>query len=405
MGASATRARRITNWVIGLAVLVAIGWWMSRPQPVAVDIGVVSRGHLQVTLDHEGKTRARHRYVVSAPVAGRVLRIALEPGDFVEAGRTELATLMPVAAPLLDARTRATADARVGTATAALAQARAALAQARTESAFADQEEGRMTRLFEAQAVSERDRAAAETEAQARRQAVEVADASVMVASRELEVARAALTAVADSAAGSPVTLRAPIDGVVLRRFRESEAVVASGEPLVELADVANLEVVADYLSTDAVKIRPGMRALIDRWGGERPLEGTVRLIEPSGFMKISALGVEEQRVNVVIDLDDPREAWQALGDGYRVEARVVRWEAADVLTVPASALFRQGDGWAVYAIDADETARLRAVVIGQQTGLEAEVVSGLSEGDRVVLHPSDRVAEGTLLASRYTPD
>jgi HlyD family secretion protein len=394
----------VSGWVIGLAALAVVGWWASRPEPVGVDVGVVVRGELQVTLDHEGKTRARHRYIVSAPVGGRVLRIALEPGDFVEAGRTQLATLMPAAAPLLDARTRATAEARVGAATSGLAQAQAAVAQARTESTFADDEAVRMRRLLAAQAVSERDRAAAETEAQARRQAVDVAEAAAEAASHELDVARAALTAVADSATGSPVTLRAPIDGVVLRRFRESEAVVMAGEPLVELADVANLEVVADYLSTDAVKIRPGMRAFIERWGGETPLEGTVRLVEPSGFMKVSALGVEEQRVNVIVDLDDPQEAWQALGDGYRAEVRVVQWESANVLTMPASALFRQGDEWAAYVLDADDVARLRTVDIGRQTGLEAEVLSGVSEGDRVVLHPSDRVEDGTLVAPRYTP-
>ena len=403
MPGSLTRVRRMAFWgVTGLA-LAAGAYWALRPQPLPVDLGAVTRGALRVTLDHEGQTRVRQRYTVSAPVGGRVLRIGLEPGDVVRAGRTGLATILAVPAPLLDARTRAEAEARVKTAASALDEARAALEQAKTAAAFAEQERERMVKLLAAEAVSERERDAAENEARARRQAVEVAEAAAQAATHALEVARATLEAATDGlrAGGSPVTVRAPIDGVVLRRFRESEAVVSPGEPLIELGDLSTLEVVADYLSVDAVRMQPGMPVLIDRWGGSDPIAGKVRRVEPGGFTKISALGVEEQRVNVIVDFADPPEAWQSLGDGYRVEVRVVVWQADDVLRVPASALFRVGDTWHAYVLGPGDVVRLQAVEVGRETGLEAEVRKGLAEGDRVVLYPSDRVADGVWVVGR----
>jgi len=199
---------------------------------------------------------------------------------------------------------------------------------------------------------------------------------------------------------GSPISLRSPVDGVVLRRMRESEAVVATGEPLLEVGEPEDLEIVADYLSADAVKIHPGDRVLIEEWGGDRPLEGRVRRVEPSGFMKISALGVEEQRVNVVVDFNDPPQDRKGLADGFRVELQVVLWEGQDVLQVPTGSLFRDGDGWAVFAVE-NGRARLRQVEIGRQGGLFAEVLSGLEEGDRVIVHPGDSIAEGLRVESR----
>jgi len=374
-----------------------------RPQPITVDLGTVSRGLLRVTLDHEGQTRVRERYTISAPVSGRVLRIGLEPGDLVNTGGTELASILPMPAPLLDARTRAEAEARVKTAAAALERARATLSQARTAASFAERERERVASLFAAGAMSAQERDAADNEARSTAQAVEVATAAAAAAEHELDVARAALTATSQgqSADGSPVTLRAPIDGVVLRRFRESESVVGAGEPLLELGNLATLEIVADFLSGDAVRMQPGMPVFIERWGGGTPLAGAVRRVEPSGFTKISALGVEEQRVNVIVDFTDPHEAWQALGDGYRVDVRVVIWEADDVLRVPASALFRVGEAWQAYVLGADDRAASRVVEVGRQTGLEAEVRDGLVEGDRVVLYPSDRIAEGVWVVGR----
>jgi HlyD family secretion protein len=403
MAAASTRTKRWLFWG-GAAVLVLVaGFWMLRPQPVPVDIGVVARQPLRVTLDHEGQTRVRYPYRISAPVGGRLLRIALEPGDRVERGRTELATLLPARAPLLDARARTTAEARVRAAQAALSQARAALGQAETQAEYAAQERARLIKLYQASAVSERERDAAIAEARTREHAVAVAASAVEAARSELDVARATLVAAttAGESGGEPVALTAPIDGVVLRRFHESEAVVNAGEPLLELADLSTLEVAADFLSSDAVSIQPGMKALIDRWGGGDPLEGTVRRVEPSAFTKVSALGVEEQRVWVIVDFDEPREAWDALGDGYRVEVRVVLWESPDALVVPASALFRVGQDWHVYVVGPDDVVREQAVAIGRQTGLEAEVRGGLDAGDRVVRHPSDRVTAGLEVVAR----
>jgi HlyD family secretion protein len=394
--------RRAVIWSLVALAIVVIGYWATRPQPVTADVGAVTRGDLRVTLDQEGRTRARNKYVVSAPVAGTVQRIALEPGDRVVRGKTEVARILPGAAPLLDPRTRATGEARVKAAGAAVAQAEAALAQARTALEFADRERVRLARLFEGKAVSARDLEAAETEAQARRQAVTAAEAAVAAAKHELELTRAALAdGTPGKGAGRVVSLYAPVDGVVLRRVHESEIVVMPGEPLVEIGNIADLEIVADYLSTDAVRIQPGRPALIARWGGGAALHARVRRVEPVGFVKISALGVEEQRVNVILDFADDRESWQGLGDGYRVEVRVIEWEQANLLKVPSSALFRHGEGWAVFALGPDNRVVQRSVEIGRDTGSEAQVLGGLSEGDRVILHPSDRIQDGVLIEPR----
>jgi HlyD family secretion protein len=401
MASSKAGLRRAATWTTVGVVVIGTGWWMSRPSAVPVDVAEVTRGDLRVTLDQEGTTRARHHYVISAPVTGRVQRISLEPGDRVLAGRTEIATLVPEAAPFLDARSRATAEARLKSAKALADQARAALAQAETLRDQAERERARTAHLFDGKAVSQSALEVAETEAHARSDAADAARAAVATAQHDVDVAAASLAAPAPGEPrGGRLVLHAPVDGVVLKRLQESESVVAAGTPLVEVADVGDLEIVADYLSTDAVKIRPDMPAEVDRWGGSAPLKGHVRRIEPGAFVKVSALGVEEQRVNVVVDIDDPREAWASLGDGYRVEVRVIVWQQASVLQVPSSALFRQGDAWAAFVIE-DGRARLRRVEIGQQTGLATELRSGLAEHDRVLVHPSDKVAEGVQVTPR----
>lgn len=395
-------ARRVVWWGLAAVAVAALILWANRTVPVPADLGDVTRGDLQVTLDQEGQTRARQKFVVSAPVTGRLLRVGLEPGDPVDTG-TIVARLVPAPAPLLDTRTRQTAEARVRTAEAARRQADAALAQARTTLAFAEAELARMQRLFDGQAVAERDLQAARTDAEARAQAVAAAEASLEAATHEVEAARAALTDAVPDAPGTapPVALRAPVQGVVLRRVHESETVVMAGEPVVEIADVANLEIVADYLSRDAVQIAAGMPARIEDWGGGAALAAEVRRVEPIAFVKVSALGVEEQRVNVVLDVADAARAWQQLGDGYRVTVRVITWQAPDVLQVPSSALFRQGDAWSAFVVAEDGTVSVRDVEIGRDTGLAAEVVSGLAEGERVVLHPSDQISEGVVVEER----
>jgi len=393
--------KRRWMWIVPALAVVALVVAALRPDPVEVDVATADRGPMRVTLDEEGETRVRDRYVISAPVSGRVLRIELEPGDPVLADDTVLATLQPAPPLLLDARTRAEAEARVEAADADLGLARAGLARAQAEFRYAESEFERINRLAEDQIVSQEMRDTLQLQVDTGREARTAAEFAVRTAEHNLAQARATLVRDADAGAGQkPITIRSPVEGVVLRRLRESSAVVGAGEPLIEVADPSRLEIVADFLSEDAVKIRPGATVLIERWGGDRPLSAVVRRVEPSGFTKISALGVEEQRVNVVIDFEDAREAWVALGDGYRVDARVVIWEAQEVLRVPTSSLFRSGSGWAVFTVSGGH-ARRTPIEIGWRNGLTAEVRSGLDGGERVVLYPSDAVADDTPVKER----
>jgi HlyD family secretion protein len=400
-----TTRRRLAFWgTIGLLVAAAL-YLATRPRPLPVDFAEVSRGEMAETLDHEGRTRVRERYVVSAPVAGRVLRIELRPGDRVVANQTVVATFAPAAASLLDSRTRAEAQSRASAAEAVLEQAQAQREQVRVQAQHAVEERDRARGLEKIGLMTTEARQASEAEANARQRALDAAEAAVRAAAHEVEGARAMLVepgsrAAAGAGRGATLLLRSPIDGVVLERHRESEAVVMQGEPLVTVGDTSATEVIADYLSSDAVKIQPGMRALVDQWGGSQPLDAVVERVEPSGFLKVSALGVEEQRVWVILRFDQPARTRQALGDGYRVEARVVVWDSKDVVRVPTSALFRRGEGWAVFVEEAG-AARERPLTIGHRNGSFAEVLSGLVPGQRVVTYPPDGVADGTLVRAR----
>ena len=394
--------KRLIVWGVVGVVLVVLLVVALAPRPVPADFEIVERGPLQVTLDHEGRTRVRYRFVISAPFPGRVQRIELEPGDPVVAHETVTATFVPSDPDLLDARSRAQARAEVKAAQATLERTSIDRDRVRVESNYAEGERRRNQSLFDQGITSSEVLAAAVAEADARREALLSAESAILAASHRLEAARARLVEPASdgSDGASVIRLRSPIDGVVLRRLRESEAVVPAGEPLLEVADPANLEVVADYLSSDAVRIRPGMPVMFDQWGGDHVLNGRVRRVEPAGFMKISALGVEEQRVNVIADFDDPHEAWEALGDEYRVEVRVVTWEQNDVLIVPTSCLFRHGEGWAVFAVD-DGRAQLTEVEIGRSNGLHAEVLGGLEAGRQLIAHPSDAVEDNVRVEQR----
>jgi HlyD family secretion protein len=393
--------------VAAVVAVVALLVWMLRPSPVPADYGVVERGALQVTVDEEGRTRVRDRYVVSAPVPGRVQRITLEPGDEVVADRTVLALFEPADPVPLDARTRAELEARVRTAEAGLGSSRADRERLKSELDFAQVELDRYRELYEAGAAPRDRLELAERQVRAFEEALRSADFAVRAAEHQVEVARASLGAPLPQRPGSPargaqeaIRLQSPVDGIVLRRLQESAAVVPAGHPLLEIGDLERLEVVADLLSTAAVRVRPGQRVLIEQWGGEPALEGRVRLIEPSGFTKISALGVEEQRVNVIVDFEDPREAARHLGDGYRVEVRIVVWERDDVVKVPTSSLFRHEGEWAVFRVENGRAIR-RPVQVGQRNGLEAEVLDGLEPGDRIVIYPSDAVRDGVRIAER----
>ena len=383
-------------WV-GVAVVAALAALALWPETTAVDVATAARAPLQVTLDEEGETRVRDRFVVSAPVAGELQRIELEPGDPVTAGMV-LASLVPAEPMLLDARSRAGLEGAVEAAQAALGQA--AAERQRTQAALerAQTTARRQQELFDAGVVAEDARDEALSALAVAEEAVRVGDFAVTRAEYDLQIARTRLAQ--PGAAGGRVDVRAPIDGTVLRRYRESAAVVSVGEPLVEVGDAGDIEVVADFLSTDAVQVPPGAPVLIEQWGGGSTLRGRVRLVEPSGFMRVSALGVEEQRVNVIIGFEDPGAAARALGDGYRVEVRVVVWDEADVLTVPVGSLFRQGEAWAVFVVEGD-VVRLRPVSLGQRNSVSAQVLDGLATGETVVLHPPDTLADGARVAPR----
>jgi HlyD family secretion protein len=388
--------RRLALVAVILAIVAAIVWAL-RPVPLPIEAVTVANGTMMVTLDEEGETRVRDRYVVSAPLAGRVLRIELEPGDPVTANRTALASFLPTPATLLDARTRAELQARVSGVEASLRAARAEQERTRAESAQAERDLQRARELVAAGALPRDRLEAAELAATTLRNAVARAQANVAAAEAELQMARASVATPTADRAGSAIVLRSPISGVVLRRLRESEAIVPQGEPLLEVGDVSKLEIVADFLSSDAVRISAGQRVLIERWGGGDALTGRVRRVEPSGFTKISALGVEEQRVNVLIDFEDARDAFARLGDRYRVEVRVVVWESGDVVKVPIGSLVRDGDQWSVFAVSAGRAVRT-PITIGRRNDAEAEVTTGLSPGMTIIAFPGDDVADGVLV-------
>ncbi|MGH9161905.1 MAG: efflux RND transporter periplasmic adaptor subunit [Vicinamibacteraceae bacterium] len=389
--------RRVLLAALVIAVLLAIALW---PRPTEVDLSTVTKGQLMVTVDEEGETRVRERFEVTSPVAGEVLRINLEPGDPVIAGKTMLATVRPSAPTPLDARSRAEAQAAVRVVEAMLGRARAERDRAATMLARTKQQLERAANLIEGGAISRDEFDARQTDARTAEEALRAADFAVAQAQRDVDVARARLIPSNASRPTGDIPLLAPVDGVVLKRLRESQAVVPAGEPLLEVGDPTGLEIVADLLSSDAVKIKAGEVVLIEQWGGGETLRGRVRRVEPSGFMKVSALGVEEQRVNVIIDFEDPDVASRALGDGYRVEVRVVIWREEKVLKVPTGTLFRRGDQWALFVVE-DGRARLRTITIGQRNGAEAQVLDGLREREQIVLYPPDTLADGDRVAQR----
>jgi len=396
-------AKRLLFWVpmvLALAVALAL---LFRPAAVPVDLVKVERGPLMVSVSDEGETRVRDMYVVSAPVPGRMRRVDLEAGDTVVAEKTVVARIEPSDPASLDVRSAAEARASVDAAAASRTHAAAQVRRAQAELEFAQSELARIRILARSHTVSENDLDSAERRAKTADAALGEARAEQQVRESEYQVARARLMTPASrtrTADCDCVTVYSPVSGDVLRVVTESEGVVQSGAPILEVGDPDKLEVVVDLLSSDAVQVQAGQRAIIEAWGGSAPLEGVVRRVEPFGFTKVSALGIEEQRVNVIVDIKEPRQRWQRLGHGYRVEPRIVLWEGRDVLKVPLSALFRQGQRWAVFVADGGQ-AVLREVDIGHENGLEAEVISGLEAGERIVLHPGDRVAPGARLEER----
>lgn len=379
------------------------------PRPIPIDVGKVSRGDLRVSVEEDGRTRIRERYVVSAPLAGRLQRSKWKAGDVITRGQA-LAVIEPTDPALLDPRALAQAEARVKSVRGNVEQATASVDRLRVMVDHAESELARVEKLSREKAVSPQDleekRMIRRMRGEEYRQARHAED----TARFDLEVAEAALLRTRPGDASSedashfviptPPQLNSERPFYVLRVRQESETVVTPGMPLLEIGDPTDLEIEIDVLSSDAVKVRPGAKVFLEQWGGDAPLEARVRLVEPSGFLKISALGVEEQRVNVIADFAFPEQVPDTLKDGFRVEARIIVWEESDVIKVPNSALFRQGEGWAVFRV-IDGRAVLRPVEIGRRNGLDAEVKSGLGVGDEVVVHPSDKIRDGVQVVAR----
>ena len=401
--------RRLVLWG-SLGLLLAAGlayaFW---PRPVPVDFVVAEPGPLVVTVGEEGETRVRDVFVMSAPVTGYMRRIEQDVGDLLSANETEVAQIEPIDPTFLDVRSEAQAEAAVEAALAARSLAAAEVEMAEAELDFAAAELERARRLIVSATISERALDDAERVFRTKNAALDTAEAALRMRDWELTQARAELVSPAttrrDFRDCDCVVLTAPVSGTILRIHQESEGVVQSGQPLIDIGDPRDLEIVVDLLSEDAVKVEAGQRVIIEDWGGPADLNGRVRRIEPTGFTKVSALGIEEQRVNVIIDITDPFEDWRRLGHDYRVEVRVVLWEGDSVLKVPLTALFRNGaarggNEWAVFLEDQGR-ARLQPVTIGRRTDLEVQILDGLEEGARVVLYPSDRVVDGVGLTAR----
>jgi HlyD family secretion protein len=386
--------------VITVVVIAALYLAIRKP-PYQVDLAEVTRGPMTVTIDDEGETRVHDLYVVAAPINGRLTRIELEAGDPVVAGRTVVARITSLDPDFLDRRNETRVLAQVQALDAVLASSSMRIEQARAARDLAMQEQGRLKALFDrgfaTRAALDRVNASVSSSSAAYSEAVRSSEAARF----DRDAARANLvTPDSQRSSGRTLEVRSPVSGAVMRLPRESESAVAAGTPLIEIGDPRDLEIVTDLLSADAVRLKAGARVLIDNWGGAKPLNGRIRRIEPYGFTKISALGVEEQRVNVIIDITDPPALWAKLGHGYRVIIRAVEWESADAVHLPVSALFRDQGKWAVFAVE-EARARLVPVKIGRMNDERAELLGGLKPGSRVILHPSEKITDGARIEAR----
>lgn len=399
------RWKKALFWGVAVLLLIAMAWISTRPVPVLVDVGEVIKGPLVVTVSDDGRTRIKERYVTSSPISGRLSRIRLDEGAPVVAGETLIATIAPNDPDPLDARTRAQSEALVRTAKAAFQRAEAELQGAQSDEKFARNEWKRHRDMRNEGLISQALFEEMEYRLHTATSGLKAAEMSIQVARHELEQARAALShttaSLEEGQMPEPFEIRSPITGAVLRVLQESSVVVTPGTQLLELGDPKDLEVIVDVLSSDAVKIQAGARVLLEHWGGEPALNGVVRLVEPSAFTKISALGVEEQRVWVVIDFTDPWEQRPNLGDGYQLEPRIVILEKPDVLKVPTGALFRHGGEWHTFVVTNQSVAERRSVEKGASNGFETEILSGLAEGEVIIVHPSEEIRHDALLSPR----
>lgn len=401
--------RKSRNWIIllvvaGVAASLVYAFW---PKPIAVDFGSVERAHMIVTIDEDAKTRVQDVYTVSTPVAGRLQRVEVEPGETVVGGESIIAQMLPTNPAALDVRTREQALAAVKAAEAALELAVADHNRAIADKDLSDLDLQRTQQLFDKEIVAQAALDRAERVARASDAALDTAKAAISIREADLANARARLIGFDDDPATAIATgegaipMRAPVSGRVLRVMQESETTLPAGAPVLEIGDTSNgLEIVVELLSSDAVKVRVGNRVIVDNWGGPNQLGGVVTRVDPWGFTKYSALGVEEQRVNAVIEFSDPWQQRQSLGHGFRVEVMIVVWEDQNALVLPSSALFREANDWAVFTV-VDGAVSKRMVKIGQNNGLQAQVLDGLEEGETIVLYPGANLVEGAKVEQR----
>lgn len=400
------------GWTAAVSGAVAAVLWLAWPAPVGVDLAVVTKGPLEVTVDDDGKTEVRHVYTVSAPISGKVLRIShpagdsgvsRHVGDAVTANETVVARMQPTSPSFIDARSREETEASVAAADASVKNAESEVRKLEAAVSYYRTELTRAQTLARTQVVSAQALDKAKFDADTNEAALASAKAQVEMWEGVRKSLAARLidptTPAAQVDSVCCVQIRSPVTGRVLKIIQESEAVVVAGAPLIEVGDPLDLDIVADLLSSDAVQIGAGSPVTIDGWGGP-PIHGRVTRVDPAGFLKVSALGIEEQRVHVTIDLTDPPESWSKLGHDYRVVVHVTVWRSDNALTVPVGALFRSGDRWAVFVMR-EGRARTARVEIGHRNNRSAEILSGLTDGDRVVLHPSDRVTDGARIAQR----
>lgn len=395
------RKRKIVVIAIALFVIALLVYGF-MPKAVEVETAKVETGPMMVTVDEEGKTRVRERYVLSAPVSGYMRRVSFEVGDSVAKGQA-VVLLEPMRSEVLDPRSRAAAEASVAAAEAQLRAAEENMLSRQAEAELASTELERAKPLFDKGHISRSALDRAEANARQTNANLSAAEANMKTSQAELRRARAALgysPAEGASRSQTAVEVRSPVNGRVLKLHRESEGAVASGEPLVDVGDTASLEVRAEVLSTDAVSIKPGAPVYFERWGGQERLEGKVRVVEPAAFTKISSLGVEEQRVVIISDIVSLPDSWQRLGDGFRVESRFVVWQAEKALKVPASAVFRSGAENAVFVVE-EGRAKERVVKTGHVNGVSMEVLTGLSAGEEVITHPDDALKDGAKVSPR----
>lgn len=367
------------------------------PKPIPVETTQVSRKQFQVIIEEEGKTRLKDRFLISAPVSGTLYRPGWDIGDEVQAGQ-KLCEIAPLKSVLLDPRSKADAEDRVAAAKASLRTAKSKIAAHAADAEYAQSEYKRIKQVYDKKLISRNEFERAETEkrrANANLESSHFAAESARYSLSEVQNALSHFAAKGGEMEGEKVFISSPVNGQVLTIYQESEGMIRAGQMLMEIGNIQGLEVVVEVLSTDAVRIQPGMSVEFDRWGGEQTLTGRVLVIEPIGFTKVSALGVEEQRVRIIVAITSPENQWGRLGDGYRVDTRFILWQGQDILQIPENALFRYDDGWAVFVVRMDNYVELRVVKPGKRSGLHAQIIEGLSEGETIIIHPDEQLENG----------